>query len=232
MTGIIVPSKDGGQFSAYLAEPDSTPAGTVIVIQEIFGVNAGIRGKCDWLASEGFLALAPDLFWRLEPNVQLTDKTQEEWERAFDLMNRFDVDQGIEDLKAAKHILHGHAHGNGKVGCLGYCLGGKLAYLLACRSDIDASIGYYGVGLEELTGEASNMTGALMLHIAGEDKFVPKEAQEKIHAALDGQESITLHDYPGMDHAFTRQGGDHYDEEKAALADTRSIAFLKEHLIS
>ena len=227
---IIVPSKDGGSFSAYLAVPETTPAGAVVVIQEIFGVNEGIRGKCDWLAREGFLALAPDLFWRLEPNVQLTDKTQQEWEKAFALMNAFDTDKGIEDLRAAKHLLRGHAYGNGKVGCLGYCLGGKLAYLLGCRSDIDASVGYYGVGLDELTDEAQKLTGQIMLHIAEEDQFVSKEAQAKIHQDLGGNDKITLHSYAGMNHAFTRVGGDHYDEAAAKIADERSIAFLKEHL--
>lgn len=232
MSEIIVPSRDGGQFSAYLAEPADKPAGAVIVIQEIFGVNEGIRGKCDWLASQGFLALAPDLFWRLEPNVQLTDKSPEEWEKAFDLMNNFDVDLGVEDLRAAKHLLRGHAYGNGKVGCVGYCLGGKLAYLLGCRSDIDASVGYYGVGLDELTAEATDVKGKIMLHIAGEDRFVSKDEQAKIHDALDGNPNVVLHDYAGVNHAFTRQGGEHYDEAAAKLADARTIAFLKENLSS
>ncbi len=230
MSEIIVPSKDGGQFSAYLAEPDEKPAGTIVVIQEIFGVNAGIRGKCDWLAAQGFMALAPDLFWRIEPDVQLTDQTQEEWDKAFALMNAFDIEKGIDDLRAAKHLLRGHAYGNGKVGCLGYCLGGKLAYLMGCRTDMDASVSYYGVGLDELTGEAANAKGNIMLHIAQEDEYVSKEAQEKIHADLDGNNQFTLHSYPGMGHAFTRQGGAHYDEQAAKLADDRTIQFLKTHL--
>ena len=230
MSDIIIPSKDGGQFSGYLAMPETTPAGAIVVIQEIFGVNDGIRGKCDWLAANGFIALAPDLFWRLEPNVRLTDKTDEEWQKAFDLMNRFDVDTGIEDLAATKHLLRGHAQTNGKVGCMGYCLGGKLAYLMGCRTDVDASVGYYGVGLDGLTHEAVQLKKPLMLHIACEDEFVPKDAQAKIHAALDQNAHITLHDYEGMNHAFTRLGGAHYDEDAAKLADSRTIAFFKTHL--
>lgn len=230
MTYITIPAKNGGQFQAYMAMPAKLPAPAVIVIQEIFGVNEGIRGKCDWLAREGFIALAPDLFWRIEPGVQLTDKTPQEWEKAFDLMNMFNVDKGIEDLKAAKHTLRGHAEANGKVGCIGYCLGGKLAYLLGCRSDVEASVGYYGVGLENLLGEADTLKGRIMLHIAEQDKFSSPEALAKVKAGLGGNGKVALHVYPGVNHAFSRIGGEHYDEAAATLADSRTVDFLKQHL--
>ncbi len=227
---IKIPAKDGSSFMAYMAKPSRLPAPVVIVIQEIFGVNQGLRDKCDWLASEGFIAVCPDLFWRLEPGIQLTDKSDAEWKKAFDLMNRFDIAQGIEDLRATTHTMKGHAEANCKVGCLGYCLGGKLAYLMAARTAIDASVGYYGVMIETLLDEAVNIQTPLMLHIAEEDEFVPQEAQQAIKNALAGRENITLHSYPGLNHAFTRIGGKHYDSKGAAIADERTITFLKETL--
>lgn len=230
MTRMTIPAKDGGQFGAYVAMPATLPAPTVIVIQEIFGVNEGIRGKCDWLAREGFIAVAPDLFWRIEPGVELTDKTDAEWEKAFDLMNMFDMNKGIEDLKAVKHTFRGHADSTGKVGCMGYCLGGKVAYLMGCRSDVQASVGYYGVGIEKLLAEANNAKGHVMLHIAEADEYVPPSAQDQIKAGLADNAHFVLHGYPGMSHAFTRQGGKHYDADMAKLADGRTVDFLKKYL--
>lgn len=230
MSEITIPAKDGGQFKAYVAMPAKLPAPTVIVIQEIFGVNEGIRGKCDWLASEGFIAVAPDLFWRIEPGVQLTDKSDADWEKAFDLMNEFKIDTGIEDLKAVKHTFKGHANSTGKVGCMGYCMGGKLAYLMGCRSTVDASVGYYGAGIEKLLAEANNATGQIMLHFAEADEYVPTTAQDKIKAAFADKKNMTLHTYPGVGHAFTRVGGKHYDADMATLADARTVEFLKKYL--
>lgn len=234
MNEIQIPAKDSGAFKAYIAMPEKLPAPKqfpcVIVIQEIFGINKGIREKCDWLASQGFIACAPDLFWRIEPNIELSDQVPEELQRAFDLFGQFDVDQGIEDIKATLHTLKGHANSTGKVGCLGYCLGGKLAYLSACRTNINASVGYYGVGIEELLAEAKNIAAPLALHIAEKDGFVPPEAQRRIHEGLGDHPHVTLYDYSGMDHAFTRVGGDNYDEVAAKIADARSIEFLNKNL--
>lgn len=231
MPEIIIPSKDGQSFSAYIAIPGQTPAPAVILIQEIFGVNREMRDKCDTLAQQGFLAIAPDLFWRLEPGVQLTDKTEAEWKKAFDLMNRFDIDQGIEDLRATCHSVTGHAQSTGKVGCVGYCLGGKLAYLMAARTKIAASVAYYGVGLDALTAEIPAIANPLLLHIAEEDKFVGKEAQEKIKSAVSANPKITAYSYPGVNHAFARLNGEHYDAAAAQLANDRTLEFLKTSLV-
>ncbi len=226
----IIHTEEGESFEAYVAVPGKTPAPAIIVIQEIFGVNEGIRAKCDWLAKEGFLAIAPDLFWRMEPNVQLTDKTDEDWKKAFDLMNRFDMEAGIKDLRTTEKFIRAHKDGNGKAGCLGYCLGGKIAYLMACRTGIDASVGYYGVGLDQLLDEANSIKNPLLLHMPEEDQFVSKDAQEKIKAGLEGNDLVSIYSYPGMDHAFTRVGGAHYDAMEAALADGRTITFFSHHL--
>ncbi len=229
MPDITVAGPDGS-FGAYLALPSSTPAPGVVVAQEIFGVNAVMRDICDWLAGAGYVACCPDLFWRIEPGIQITDKTEAEWQRAFELFNAFDVDKGIEDMKATLATLREHEACNGRAGSVGYCLGGKIAYLMATRSDADASVGYYAVGLDELLGEAPNITKPLMLHIASKDQFVPSEAQEKIALALTGHDRITLHVYDDQDHAFARIGGEHYDQASAELANKRSLEFFAEHL--
>lgn len=219
-----------GAFSAYVARPSATKAPAVVVIQEIFGVNAVMRETADWLAGEGYLAICPDLFWRIEPGIDITDKTKAEWDRAFELFGLFDADKGVNDIAATIDTIRADPGCSGKVGAVGYCLGGKLAYLTAARTDIDASVSYYGVGLDALTGEAAGIKKPLLMHIAGEDGFVPKEAQAAIHAALDGHPLITIHDYPGRDHAFARHGGEHYDAADAGKANARTLAFFRGNL--
>ena len=219
-----------GAFAAYVARPAAARAPAVVVIQEIFGVNRVMREACDRLAAAGYLAVCPDLFWRLEPGVDITDQTQAEWDKAFDLMNRFDVEQGVEDIRATIDQLRGSDGCSGKVGAVGYCLGGRLAYLTATRTDSDASVGYYGVGIETYLAEEERLVHPLMLHIAEEDGFVPKSAQAMIVGALKDHPQVTLHCYPGCDHAFARPGGAHYDAAAAAQADARTLAFFKQHL--
>ena len=226
MPDITIEGPDG-RFGAYPAVPDTTPAPGVVVAQEIFGVSQVMRDICDWLAGEGFLACCPDIFWRIEPGIELTDRTEGEWARAFELFGLFDVDKGVEDLKAALAHLRGHADCTGKVGSIGYCLGGKLAFLMATRSDADCTVGYYGVGLDELLGEAGNIAKPLLLHMASKDQFVPPEAQEAIKAGLAGHPQVTLHVYEGQDHAFARVGGEHYDQAAAELANGRTLAHLR-----
>jgi carboxymethylenebutenolidase len=220
----------GGAFSAYVARPAAAKAPAVIAIQEIFGVNRVMRDVCDRLAAAGFLAVSPDLFWRLEPGVDITDQSQAEWDKAFDLFGRFDVDQGVEDIRATIDVVRALPGCDGKVGAVGYCLGGRLAYLTATRTDSDASVGYYGVGIETYLAEAERLAHPLMLHIAEEDAFVPKDAQDLIAGALKDHPQATLYRYPGCDHAFARPGGAHYDAEAAAKADGRTLTFLKQHL--
>jgi carboxymethylenebutenolidase len=223
-------STPAGTFGAYVARPAAVRSPAVVVIQEIFGINAVMREVCDRLAGEGYLAVCPDLFWRLEPGVELTDQTQAEWNRAFDLMNRFDVDEGVEDIRAVIDLVRADPGCSGKVGAVGYCLGGRLAYLTATRTDSDASVGYYGVGIENYLAEAERLAQPLMLHIAGEDAYVSKDAQALIIAALKDHPQVTIHTYPGCDHAFARPGGAHYDAGAASQANARTAAFFKQHL--
>ena len=219
-----------GDFGAYIALPAATPAPGIVVAQEIFGVNQVMRDVCDWLAGQGYVAACPDLFWRIEPGIQLTDRTEAEWARAFELFNLFDVDKGIEDMKKTLAQLRRHEACSGKAATIGYCLGGKIAYLMATRSDADCNVSYYGVGLDALLDEAAQIRKPLLMHMATKDQFVPPEAQEKIKAVLGSHGQVQLHVYDGQDHAFARIGGEHYDGAAATLANDRTLAFLKENL--
>ena len=219
-----------GSFGAYLASPASGHGPGVIVIQEIFGVNDVVRQICDAHAARGRFALAPDLFWRLEPGVQLTDKTQEDWGRAFGLMQKFDADKGVTDIQASISHLRKVAGVSGKVGTVGYCLGGQLAFLSGTRTDSDANVGYYGVMIQNRLTEAGNLKKPLMLHIAEKDAYCPPEAQKQIIDGLKGNPLVTIHSYPNMDHAFAREGGQHYDKAFADLANSRTDSFFRQHL--
>jgi carboxymethylenebutenolidase len=227
---IQVRASDGGSFSAYLAPSKAGKSPAVVVIQEIFGVNEVMRGICDWVAAQGYTAICPDLFWRQQPGIQITDKTEAEWKRAFELYQGFDVAKGVDDLKATLAHLRTLPACTGKVGAVGYCLGGKLAYLMATRSDAECSVGYYGVGIDKALGEAGKIARPLMLHIAEQDQFCPPEAQQAIKAALGRNPNVTIHSYPGVDHAFARSGGEHYDKAAAESANKRTAEFFKQHL--
>ena len=231
MTGqtVTIPGPDG-PFAGYLASPASGSGPGIVVIQEIFGVNKVMRDVADGYAAHGYFALAPDLFWRLQPNVQLTDRSDAEWQQAFGFMTRFDADKGVTDIQATIHHLRALPGVTGKVGAVGYCLGGRLAYLTAARTDADASVGYYGVYIQEHLGEAGAIKKPLMLHIAAADEYVPPPAQEKIITALKSNPHVTLHSYAGMNHAFARVDGKHYDKASADLANSRTADFFAQHL--
>jgi carboxymethylenebutenolidase len=230
---ITIHGKDG-DFAAYLATPAADTAGAaqpgVVVIQEIFGVNAVMRSIADQLAADGFRALVPDLFWRLEPGVDITDQTEAEWQHALDLMNRFDADAGVTDIQASIDHLRAAQGGSRKVGAVGYCLGGLVAYLTAARTNIDASVGYYGVSIQTRLNEAKAIKKPLMLHIAAEDRFTPKTEQAKILDGLKDNPLITCHVYAGVDHAFARPGPKTFNKTTAKLAEDRTLSFLRRHL--
>lgn len=224
---VQVQGPDGG-FKAYVARPSGTPKAAVVVVQEIFGVNAVMRGKADWLAREGFLAIAPDLFWRIRPGIELTDQTDAEWKEAIDYMNQLDKNAALKDVAAT--LAHARAQGASKAGVIGYCMGGYIAFLAACRTDTDATVAYHGGGIHTALDEAKNIGRPLLLHNPMKDSFIPVEALNTIRETLKGNPLVTIHEYAEQDHAFTREGGKHYDADATKLADARTIAFFKQHL--
>lgn len=224
-------STTDGRFGAYVAAPAGPgPFPVMLVIQEIYGVNAVMRGVADRFAALGYLAVCPDLFWRIEPGIDLTDKTDAGNTRAFELFGIFDVDKGIDDIAATIAAVRADPRCNGKVGAVGYCLGGLLAYLTATRTDVDASVGYYGVSIDGRLAEVEKLAAPLMLHIAEEDEFVDKAAQARMIAGLGDHPKVTLHTYPGRSHAFARVGGAHYEAADATLANARTDAFFEKAL--
>lgn len=209
-------------FPAYMATPYGSPKAAIIVIPEIFGVNPGIRQKCDRLANDGYLAVAPDIFWRFAPGVELNPDVEAELQEAFGYFGQYDADDGVRDIEAVIHAIRSGLAGQAavqKVGCVGYCLGGRLAYMAAARTDISASVGYYGVMIDQMLNESHAIAHPLMLHIPTADHFVGPEAQAAIHAGLDGHPKVTLHDYAGLDHGFATEMGDRRDDSGAELAD-------------
>jgi carboxymethylenebutenolidase len=226
---VTIQGRDGN-FGGYLASPGSERGPGIVVIQEIFGVNRGLRDIADGLASRGFFALVPDLFWRIKPGVELTDQSEAEWQEAFSLLQKFDIDKGVEDIQTAIGFLRKLPGATGKVGALGYCLGGQLAYLTATRTDSDASVGYYGIRIQDKLDEAGAIKRPLILHIAEADEYTPPPAQQKIEQTLKANPLVAIYRYPLMDHAFARVGGKHYDKANADLANVRSATFFRQHL--
>ncbi|MBI3503866.1 MAG: dienelactone hydrolase family protein [Proteobacteria bacterium] len=222
--------KFGAKFDAYVALPPAGKGPGLVLIQEIFGVNKVMRDLADGYAAQGYVVACSDIFWRQEPGIQITDKTDAEWARAFELFKGFDFALGVEDLALTLAALRGHAACTGKVGAVGYCLGGNLAFQMAGRTNADASVSYYGVGLDGLLDLAWSISKPLLMHVAEKDGFVPPESQAKTRAALANNPMVAIHSYAGQDHAFARVGGKHYDKVSADLANGRTAAFFKKHL--
>ncbi|QKH34040.1 dienelactone hydrolase family protein [Achromobacter pestifer] len=219
-----------GAFDAYVARPDAASAPVVVVIQEIFGVNADLRTTCDELAAKGFIAISPDLFWRAGPGIEFNKLDEQEWQRGFELYKGFDFDRGVKDIVATIDAARSIAGGSGKVAVMGFCLGGLMAYLVAARGEVDAAVAYYGGGTDNHLNEADQVTAPLLMHLAEEDEYIPADAQARVKAALGGRAHIEIHGYRGCNHAFARHGGSHYDVNAAALANQRTETFLRRTL--
>jgi carboxymethylenebutenolidase len=230
MPAPMLDAADGtGRFTCHLRHPEARPAGAVVLLQEIFGVNANMLALADWVAEIGFVALVPDLFWRQQPGVQLDpDGGQPQWEQAFALMRGFNQEKGLDDIRTAIAAARTVEGANGRVATMGFCLGGRMAFKAACHTDAECHVSYYGVGLEALVGEP--LRAPALLHIAERDKFVPPEAREAILAGLAGDPLATIHVYPGVDHAFARLGGHSWDARAATIANGRTAEFLVAHV--
>lgn len=227
---ITITASDGGKFQAYLASPNTDIAPGIIVIQEIFGVNETMRGLADGYAAAGYVVIVPDLFWRQDPGVQLNDHNEADVKRAFELYEGFDEDQGVADLVATLDTLIKLDTCLGRIGTVGFCLGGKLAYLMATRSTADCNVSYYGVGIENNLDEADKITKPTLLHLAQEDEFVSTEAQTQIQGKFQDHDYVTVHRYAGVNHGFARPRGQNYAQNATAQANLRTLEFFKQHL--
>ena len=217
-------------FTGYLALPASGKGPGVVIGQEIFGVNANMRAVADFYAEEGYVALVPDLFWRLQPGIEL-GYTEADFGVAIDLFQRMDVDLAVQDIDASLNALRALPEVEGEgLGYVGFCMGGKLAWLTATRTQAACSVGYYGMGIEHLLDEADNLKGRFVLHMAENDGYCDADARAQITVRLAGNDKTELYLYPGVDHAFARVGGMHYDKPASLMAHERSIAALKREI--
>jgi carboxymethylenebutenolidase len=233
-TTILIDTASGDSFSAYLATPGQAKAPGLVLMQYICGVNEVMRRLADEFAAQGYLVAVPDLFWRQEPNVQLNNDPanpgQAEFERSLELNNGFVDAPAVDDLKSTLAFLRTHSGSTGRVGTLGYCLGGRTAYLMAARSDADCNVGYYGVNIDQYLPEEPAISAPLMLHIAANDELCSPEAHDQIVGILSKNINVTLHEYEDAGHAFALEGGHNYNAVAAQLANERSTAFLANHL--
>jgi carboxymethylenebutenolidase len=220
-----------GAFTAYIAKPKTSPAPAVIVLQEVFGVNGDIRNHCDELGEQGFLAIAPDLFWRQEPGLDLCVTSEADWQRGLRLYGAYDRDAGAKDVKDTANAVRNLPECTGKVAVLGYCLGALMVFLTAVRyNGVDAAVAYHGGDTEKYLGEIDGLNAPLIMHLAEEDEFISKAAQAEIKAALAKKPNTTVYSYPGQNHAFSRHNGKHYNATAAALANGRTSEFLHQQL--
>lgn len=223
-------SSHDGAFDAYLARPSNPSRPAVVVLHEVFGVNADQRATCDELAAAGYVAACPDLFWRQERDVDLSVRSEADWRTGVALYRAFDVDAGVRDVESAVGAARAQRGVAGGVGVLGFCLGGLLAYLTAARTRVDAAVAFHGGRTEEFLDEAADLDAPLQVHLAGEDEFTPEDARARIVAALTGRPGVEVHVYHGCRHAFSRHDGLHYDDGAARLARARTLDFLARHL--
>ena len=219
-----------GTFAAYIARPEELPAPAVIDLQELFGVNADIREKCDELAEQGFIAVAPDLFWRQEPGVDLSVRSDPDWQHGLRLYQAYDRDAGVRDIEDTADSVAKMPECTGKIAVLGYCLGALMTFLTAVRYRVDAAVAYHGGDTEKYLGEVDGLHAALLMHLGEEDEFISKPAQVQIKTALAKKPNATVYSYPGQWHAFTRINGAHYNAAAAALANGRTSEFLHQQL--
>jgi carboxymethylenebutenolidase len=224
-----VPVSDG-EFATYVARPATGPAPTIVVLQEIFGVNADIRATCDELAGHGFIAIAPDLFWRKAPGLDLNSWSDDDWKQGLELYQEFDLELGVQDIAATLQAARAMAGATGKVGVMGFCLGGLMAYLTTAQAPADAAVAYYGGNTDQHLQVARNVTTPLLMHLGEEDEFISTQAQQKIAKAFDGMPNVAIISYPMCSHAFARHTGTHYNQAAAQKANARTLAFFDQHL--
>jgi carboxymethylenebutenolidase len=226
---IAIEGRDGA-FGAYIARPAVFPAPAVVVLHEVFGVNADIRKTCDELAGEGFIAVAPDLFWRQEPGVDLGVTSEPDWQHGLRLYQAYDRDAGVGDIRDTLDVVARLPDCTGKLAVQGYCFGALMTFLTAVRCHVDAAVAYHGADTEKYLGEVDHLSAPLLMHLGEEDEFISKAAQAQIKAALADKPNAIVYSYPGQRHAFARHKGAHYDPAAAALANGRTAEFLHRHL--
>ncbi len=226
-TKLNIKTETGLGYSGYLALPAKAKGPGMLVVQEIFGVNSHIREVCDLYAAAGFVALAPDVFWRAQPNVELT-YSPEDAQTGIALMQKCDQKQILQDFGAALKALRAVPECTDKVGVVGYCFGGTAAYHLACHDMVDCAVGYYGGGIDKALDQAKNLSRPLMLHFGEKDNHISMESVDKVRQALTAK-GVEVFVYPA-DHGFNCDQRPSYDRQSAMIAYGRSMVFFNKTL--
>jgi carboxymethylenebutenolidase len=227
---VTVTTGDGKTLQCYVSQPAKQPAPVIVIVQEIFGITDWLRSFADGLAAQGFLAVVPDLFFRLEAGLKLDDNNEKDLQKAFKYYGEFNQEQGLKDLQDVVKYSRTMAGANGKVGCTGFCLGGLMTYFMACHSDIDCAVSYYGGGINQKLDQAASIKKPIMFHLAQADQYIDGQAQKMISERMAKVANAEVYIYPNMDHAFARIGGHAYNKEAADKAHSRTQEFFKKNL--
>lgn len=230
---IDIPAADGGAFRGYLAPPPGGTGPGLMILHGIFGVNRGIRAICDYFAEEGYVALAPDMFWRIAPGIALDDEDAD-LAKARDYGAQLVIPTAIEDMQAvvahmrAMDTVAGHGlGGKTQIAALGYGLGGRLAYLAAAHCGLAAAACFFGVGIEEELGFRDRISCPVVMHFGGADERVPASAVTAIRAAFQDRDSVLVCVYEDAPHGFTDRFRAGYTKAAAGMAHSRTIALLR-----
>jgi carboxymethylenebutenolidase len=226
---IEIGSHEGQPFKGYLSMPATQTGPCIVLIQEIFGVNSHIRRIADDYANDGYFVLAPDLFWRMKPGVELGyDDT--DMQVGLSYLAKFDAEKGLKDINTAVDFLR-HVEGStGKVATMGFCLGGLMSYRAAANLPVDAAVSYYGVTIEKHLNEAAQIKCPLLMHFAENDHLAPPPVLKEIEQVLKPKANVEFCVYEGVGHGFNCDLRPSYDKGAAALALKRTRAFLQKSL--
>lgn len=220
---------DDGAFGAYLALPRGGSGPGIVLLQEIFGVNAHIRSVADQYAADGYVVLAPDLFWRQGHRIEL-GYGDADWKRAVELKGQTSLNQAQADVRATTKTLRALPGVGTKVASLGYCWGGLLSYHAAADDLVDAAVAYYGGGIQNALSKANDIRVPLMLHFGGKDKHIPRDAVDKVVERFHDQDNVEIHLYAEAEHGFNCSHRSTYHQRSAALAHGYTLLFLSQML--
>ncbi|MFZ9081490.1 MAG: dienelactone hydrolase family protein [Burkholderiaceae bacterium] len=226
---ISVASSDGGQFEAYISHPPAGRGPGLLLVQEIFGVNEHIRAVADQYAADGYLVIAPDIFWRQAPRIEL-GYTAEGFERGLALLGGLDIHRTGSDLQRAVEAVRHFDSCSGLVGSVGFCMGGLLSYVAAARAGVDTAVCYYGGGIHDHLGLASDISCPLLFHFAAKDSYIPNSAVESVRKVFSGRDNVRVITHPDVDHGFNCWQRPSWHQPTAARARGQTLVHLSETL--
>jgi carboxymethylenebutenolidase len=221
---ISVAAPGGATYDAYLALPPAGKGPGLVLFQEIFGVNEHIRALAEQYALDGYVVLAPDVFWRQQRRLDVGYEGADR-QRGIELMGQTKPAELEADIVAAVKALRARSEVTGKVGAIGYCMGGRLAFVAAAAAGVDAAVAYYGGGIHNILDKAAGIQCPVLFHYAEHDDNIPPAAVDKVRTAMHGK-SAEVHVYPGAMHGFNCWARAAYHAPSAALAHGRSLQFL------